>query len=152
MNKPLKGLNPPVNVSSNFTINAIQEDGTFDTKGYEVKLDENSTLKSVLDDINKNSGVSAFYDSFTGKIAFTAKYSGAVKDGHEIAFSGDVNFMNFLKVEENNSEAASKTDNDGNPIGTVGKNAKFTFNGLKTERNSNTVPNERFRSDIESSK
>ena len=86
LNKPLKGLNPPVNVSSNFTINAIQEDGTFDTKGYEVKLDENSTLKSVLDDINKNSGVSAFYDSFTGKIAFTAKYSGAVKDGHEIAY------------------------------------------------------------------
>ena len=37
-------------------------------------------MQSVLDDINKNSGVNAFFDSFTGKIAFTAKFSGDVKD------------------------------------------------------------------------
>ena len=83
MNTPLKELKLGENqelvniqkVPSFFTISAIKADGTFD-EGYEVKLDENSTLKSVLDDINKNSGVSAFYDSHTGKIALTTKNSG----------------------------------------------------------------------------
>ena len=40
-------------------------------------IPEKETLKSVLDRINKETGVSAFYDSHTGKIAMTAKNSGA---------------------------------------------------------------------------
>ncbi len=80
---PLKNLKldngEELKLPPSFKIKAIQADGTFDEKGYEVVIDEDSTLKSVLDDINKNSGVSAFYDSFTGKIAFTAKHSGVIK-------------------------------------------------------------------------
>lgn len=126
----------------NFKINAIKEDGTFDTAanaGYEVKITADSTMQSVLDDINKNSGVNAFYDSYTGKIAFTAKFSGDVKtattDGSEIEFSGN---YEFLKVEQNNQLAAKALDVDGKPAGTLGKNALFTYNGLTTERHSNT--------------
>lgn len=119
----------------NFKINAIKADGTMDTVGYEVKIDENSTMKSVIEDINKNSGVNAFYDSFTGKIAFTAKYSGDVKDDSEIKLSGNIQ---FLKLEVDNIEASNRKDSEGKPLGTLGTNAIFTYNGLETQRQSNT--------------
>ncbi|MFX3675304.1 MAG: flagellar hook-associated protein 2 [Paenisporosarcina sp.] len=122
-------------VPSSFIIKAIKADGTLDSTGYEVKLTSTSTMQSVLDDINKNSGVTAVYDSFTGKLAFTAKNSGDVKtattDGNEIEFSGN---YGFLQVEQNNLLAADITSSSG----TVGKNAVFTYNGLTTERQSNT--------------
>lgn len=142
LTKSLKVLKPTLTVPSSFTIKAIQADGTMDTTGYKVELDEKSTMQSVLDDINKNSGVNAFYDSFTGKIAFTAKNSGDVKtsttDGNEIEFSGN---YGFLKVEQNNQAAAKTIDFEGKsitPSGTKGQNAIFTYNGLTTERQTNT--------------
>jgi len=119
----------------NFKISAIKADGTMDTVGYEVKIDENSTMKSVIDDINKNSGVNAFYDSFTGKIAFTAKYNGDVKDDSEIKLSGNIK---FLKLEVDNIKASTTEDSEGKPSGTLGTNAIFTYNGLETQRQSNT--------------
>lgn len=132
LTKPLKdGITA---VPSEFTITAIQADGTL--KGYKVEINENSTLKSVLDDINKNSGVTAFYDSFKGQIAFTAKNSGDAKAGDEdvaeIQFSGEPGSYDFLKVDESNIVA------EKNSKGTLGQNASFTLNGLKTERSSNT--------------
>ncbi|MFC7685708.1 flagellar hook-associated protein 2 [Ureibacillus sp. GCM10028918] len=117
-------------VPSSFTIRSIKEDGTLDS-GYEVKISSDSTLKSVIDDINKNSNVNAFYDSYTGKLAFTAKNSGNVEGGNEIEFSGN---YSFLKVDQNNTIAADPANARGN----VGKNAIFTFNGLETQRQSNT--------------
>jgi len=129
-----------VKPAGNFTINAIKADGTMD-EGYEVKITADSTMQSVLDDINKNSGVNAFFDSFTGKIAFTAKNSGDVKDisdtekKPEIMFSGVADNYAFLKVKDNNVLAAEDTLN---PSGTLGKNAVFSYNGLETERQTNT--------------
>ncbi|MCM3356760.1 flagellar hook-associated protein 2 [Psychrobacillus sp. MER TA 171] len=132
LTKKLKDLN--VTVPTSFTIKTIKADGTLDKDGYIVKLDENSTMQSVLDDINKNSGVNAFYDSFTGKMAFTAKNSGELAktiaaDGtitnnnpSEIIIEGDTN--NFLKLED--------------AVATDGKNAIFIYNGLETQRQSNT--------------
>lgn len=117
--------------ASSFTIKAIKADGKLDN-GYVVKIDEKSTMQSVLDDINKNSGVNAVYDSFTGKIAFTAKNSGNVSGGNEIEFSAG-NF-NFLKVDQNNTIAFNSNPKSGS----MGENAVFTYNGLKTERYSNT--------------
>lgn len=117
-------------VPSSFTIKAIKADGTLDS-GYEVKIDSTSTLKRVIDDINKNSGVNVFYDSYTGKLAFTAKNSGDVTTGNEIEFSGD---YNFLKVDQSNTIAADPSNARGN----LGKNAIFIFNGLETQRQTNT--------------
>ncbi|WP_419958139.1 flagellar hook-associated protein 2 [Psychrobacillus psychrotolerans] len=133
LNKKLSGLTLTT-VPSDFTIKALKSDGTLDN-GYKVKIDENSTMKSVLDDINKNSGVTAFYDSFSGKIGFSAKNSGNVVGGNEIEFSGS---YSFLKVSENNTISAGATDANGNKLGTLGQNAEFIFNGLKTERQTNT--------------
>lgn len=124
----------------NFTIKSIKADGTLDS-GYEVKITEDSTMQSVINDINKNSGVTAFFDTHTGKLAFTAKNSGDVKDtsetmkNPEIVFSGSYAFLN---VAANNVEAANPTDSTEASSGTLGKNAKFIYNGLETERQSNT--------------
>lgn len=132
LTKKLKDLN--VQVPSTFTIKAIKADGTLDEVGHVVKIDENSTMQSVLDDINKNSGVNAFYDSFTGKMAFTAKNSGEIantvgpdettiiNNPSEIVIEGDTN--NFLKFDT--------------AVATEGKNAIFVYNGLETQRQSNT--------------
>src|SRR5690606_30266210 len=45
LNKSLKELKPTLTVPSTITIKAIKADGTFDTEGYKVKLDEKSTLQ-----------------------------------------------------------------------------------------------------------
>jgi len=134
LTKSLKVLKPTLTVPSSITIKAVKADGTFDNVGYELKLTEESTLKSVLDDINKNSGVTAFYDSHTGKVAFTAKNAGDVIAGNEIEFSGN---YGFLKVEQNNVLAASELDGKLSS-GTAGQNADITINGLRTQRSSNT--------------
>lgn len=78
----------------------------------EIKVNADATIKSVIDKINKDTNVNAFFDAHTGKIAMTAKQSGA----------GDI-----------------IVDIDGNATsGVSGQNAKFTFNGLETERATNT--------------
>lgn len=136
-----KKLSEITTVPSSFVIKAIKADGTLDDDGYEVKIDGNSTMQSVIEDINKNSGVTVFYDSHHGKLAFTAKNSGNIKDSSsnnpEIVFSGTTNpngkvSYDFLNVDANNNEAKN------NSRGTEGKNAIFNYNGLATERTSNT--------------
>ena len=134
-----------LNTGGNFTITAINADGKLDA-GYEVEITPESTMQSVLDDINKNSGVNAFYDSFTGKIAFTAKYSGDAKDEAEIQFSGNsgnANSYAFLKVATDNITATTtptdSKDSAGNIINwNCRKKCKIHLNGLTTERQSNT--------------
>ncbi|MEK3952724.1 flagellar hook-associated protein 2 [Psychrobacillus sp. FSL K6-1464] len=132
LKKTLKEIKPTINVPTTFNIKAIKEDGNLDTKGYDVKIDENSTMQSILDDINKNSGVTAIFDSFTGQIAITSKNSGSSQNSsNEIEFSGD--FAKYFMLMDTNNVAAKKELR-----GTDGKNAEFTFNGLVTQRQSNT--------------
>ena len=74
-------------------------------QGVSVDIESGETIKSLLNKINKDTGVNAFYDSHTGQIALTSKQSG----------KGDI-LVDGLT---------------GNGVGTPGQNAKFTFNGLK---------------------
>ena len=132
INKKLSEVKPGLKVPASFTVKAINADGKLDA-GYEVKITADTTLQNVIDDINKNSGVNAVYDSFTGKLAVTAKNSGESSNStNEIEFSGDFSKY-FLKLDDNNEVATS------NSRGTSGANAEFTINGLKTQRTSNTV-------------
>ena len=113
--------------SNSITINAIDKDGKFSAdKSKTLTFGEDDTLDTVLKKINSETGVTAFYDSFTGKIAVTAKNSGNVADGPEIVISG--NLAETLKINGDNTQ----------PNGKEGQNAIFTFNGLKTERSSNS--------------
>lgn len=94
--------------------------------GTPLTFSETDTLKSVLDKISKETGATAFFDTQTGKIALTAKNSGkgdAVGD-EKISISGDLGTALNL-------DASNVTFKPG-------QNAKFTFNGLETERSSNS--------------
>ncbi|MGE7917511.1 flagellar hook-associated protein 2 [Viridibacillus sp. NPDC093762] len=118
--------------TGSITINAIAEDGTLKA-GKEITFDPSEdSLETVLKKINTESGVTAFYDSFSGKIALTAKNSGDIggKDNAEIEVSGDL--ATFFKLDSDNVVAES------NKNGKLGTNAEFTFNGLETQRNSNS--------------
>ncbi|MFJ7932840.1 flagellar filament capping protein FliD [Sporosarcina sp. NPDC096371] len=83
---------------------------------------DKDTLKSLLEKINKQTGVNAFFDSQTGKIAMTAKNSGegpiSVTGNMDVAIPGTMKLVGV----------------NGKP----GADATFTFNGLETTRPSNT--------------
>ncbi|SER65194.1 flagellar hook-associated protein 2 [Psychrobacillus sp. OK032] len=116
--------------TNSITINAIDKEGNLKA-GNAIAFDPSTdTLESVLKKINSESGVSAFYDSFSGKIAMTAKNSGNVVGDVEIQVSGDL--ATFFKLPVNNVIEEDK----GN--GKSGVNAEFTFNGLTTQRTSNS--------------
>jgi flagellar hook-associated protein 2 len=86
----------------------------------EISIDENETIDSLLKKINSQTGVSAFFDSGKGVIAMSAKNTGK----GNISITGDGNIAEGLKLSN-----ATVVD---------GKDAEFTFNGLKTTRSSNT--------------
>ena len=120
------GITIPDGMSENSTLKELGlADGetsiTISAPGKEattVTLSDTDTLKSALDKINKETGVTAFYDSHTGKIAMTAKNSG----------EGSIEVSGALGDSLGLSNGAK----------TAGQNADFTYNGLRTERSSNT--------------
>lgn len=118
--------------SSTFTIQAIGSDGTL---GEEVTftIDPNTdSLNSIIDEINDSeAGVGAFYDEQTGRISISAENTGNVKGDAEIKLTGD--FFTALGFSELDNITSGGAGN-----GKEGQNAVFEFNGLLTERSSNT--------------
>ncbi|MEK5040767.1 flagellar filament capping protein FliD [Sporosarcina sp. FSL K6-3457] len=110
------GLSSP---DMKITITAPGKDGATPIV-FDQTFNADETIESVLAKINKDSGVNAFFDSHTGKIAMTAKNSGK----GDITVAGDLGAK--LKLD------ASSADE------TAGLNAQFTFDGLVTERSSNS--------------
>lgn len=86
------------------------------------------SIGAVLTQINKETGAQAFFDEHTGKIAMTAKKSG---EGNLI-IQGDL--ATALQIQT----SAAGDSVAGGATTQAGQNAKFTFNGLQTERSSNT--------------
>ena len=135
VNEKLSKVNPSLTNPQTIKIKAIKADGTLQTdkEAFTYSFDPaEKSLQNVLDEINKSSNVSAFYDSFTGRISMTAKNSGNNAAGNEIEITGSTEFMNFTKLSASNYDAAMVG------YGTEGKNAQFTLNGMATERSSNT--------------
>ncbi|MCG3089618.1 flagellar hook-associated protein 2 [Sporosarcina cyprini] len=108
--------------TTRITINAIDKNGKMPTEAITLDFDSSKdTIKSVIERINKETGVNAFFDSYTGKIGITAKNSGDIQGGSEIVISGTLaNDLGITGASNN------------------GQNADFTFNGLRTQRSSNT--------------
>lgn len=137
--KKLSEASPAVTAQT-ITIKAIKKDGTMQSndEAFSYTIDPaTDTLDSIIAKINKESGVTAFYDATSQKISITAKNTGDYNDSSttdnesEIVLSGDF-FTSTLKLDANN--ATAQTNNRG----TLGENAKFTYNGLETTRPSNT--------------
>lgn len=101
--------------------------------GAEITVDTaKESLNDVIAKINRDTNVTAFYDSVNKKIAFTAKNTGATNGA------------------EQNGQYITFEDKSGNFLGTVaqitalgpnkvaGTDAQVTINGLSTTRKSNT--------------
>ncbi|PIC95231.1 flagellar cap protein FliD [Sporosarcina sp. P26b] len=109
-------------------------------KATTIDIKDTETLDSVLKRINEKTGVSAFYDSSSGKIAMSAKNSGAGEILITSSTSGEDSFVNKLRLNAPPAppwDAPVPPPND-EPRSAAGVDAKFTFNGLETTRASNT--------------
>lgn len=122
MTKTLENI-PGFTGAASITINAVGKNGEMTEKSFDFDTSKD-TIDSVLKKINSDSDVSAFYDTFTGQFAFTAKNSGTNNEGktNDIVLTGELaTSMGVNGVQSKN-----------------GENAEFTFNGLTTQRSSNT--------------
>lgn len=112
-------------------IRAIKADGTMDSTGKTLSFNPMvDSLSTVISRINNETGVSAFFDSQTGKLAITAKNTGDVSGQDEMILS-NVQGSLFSALKLDNSD----------PLKLVtkiqGVNSEFTYNGLTTTRPSN---------------
>jgi flagellar capping protein FliD len=121
--------------TQSITIKGITKNGSLESgDGYQLSFDPTKeSLNSVIAKINAESNVTMFYDSFTKKISVTAKNSGDAASTEEINLSGSF-LTTTLGLDTTNVIAADPANNRGSE----GVNAQFTYNGLLTERSSNT--------------
>lgn len=102
---------------------------TYDNTGVPVKkdftFDGSMTLNQIISEVNRaNAGVNLFYDEYTDTVSVTRTETGNFNaNGKEIEFDGGF-LTNILKLDSANEQG--------------GDNAKFTINGLETERSTNT--------------
>ncbi|MBU8908701.1 flagellar filament capping protein FliD [Desertibacillus haloalkaliphilus] len=111
-------------IEANYDYNYLELGITdFEGEVVDFTFDGTQSLNQMLNRINNSSAdVSAFYDEHNDKVVLNRTEAGV---GASIEFVGENNFfrdvLNFDEVNENE-----------------GQNAKFTINGLETERSSNT--------------
>lgn len=139
--KTISQIDPSFTTSQVIKIQAIGEDGKL---GDEVQITVNptDTLNSVIQKINDQTDVNAFFDQGTGKVSFTAKNSGNAlnadgTEAPEIILTGSF-LTSTLKLSSDSDAAATDSNGDGIVYGSKGVNAEFTYNGLATTRSSNT--------------
>ncbi|WP_141432935.1 flagellar hook-associated protein 2 [Bacillus sp. 03113] len=120
------------------TIQAITKEGGLQTEPYTLTIDPTvDTLDSVIAKINKDSGVTAFFDTTSKKLSISAKNSGDIASSAEIILTdngpgGGKFFNDVLQLNTNNDLAKI------NGVGKEGVNASVTYNGFDLTRSSNT--------------
>lgn len=103
-------------------IKALDENGVLKELKEPLVFNKTDTLQTVLNRINKETGVNAFFDPKTRQIAVTSKHGGALPAGEkEIQMTG--NLAATLKLE-------------GVDV-VKGQEAKFSINGLEMTRSTN---------------
>ena len=114
--------------------------GTFTIGSAEFTIDENTTLSSLIYQINSNADAqaNAYWDDTTGRLSITSTKEGASYINIE---AGTSNFTDVMGL------TSSTWDEEGNIINTqllteaqeIGKNAIFSVNGTEMTATSNTI-------------
>lgn len=121
--------------------------GTFTIGNATFTVDENTTFKSLINNINSktDAGVNASWDSANGTLVLKAKTEGAFNINIEAGTSNLTNSLGFTSATTDYWGNPQK-DADGNYISnvvqstqTLGDYAKFTINGNEMTSSSNTV-------------
>lgn len=123
-------------VGQTLKISAITKDGIMQKEPDRIEIKKDDTLNSIIERINKNSGVTAFFDSQSKKISIIAKNTGGIDGGSEIKLeddgaTGKKFFNDILGIDTENGEVSST-------FGKAGSNATVEYNGLEITRPSNT--------------
>ncbi|MED4311312.1 flagellar filament capping protein FliD [Heyndrickxia coagulans] len=114
------------------SLGSYNEDGSMNKAAF--YIDGTDSLNDVMADVNNHStlGVSMYYDENADRVSLTRKMTGDLnknkennKDDEIIIGGSENDFLNQT-LQFNGSDESG------------GKNAKFTMNGLETERTSNT--------------
>lgn len=125
-------------------IRAIGKDGKLD-QGINVAITTEDTIYTIVDKINKTTGVNAYFDEAAGKLSLIAKNTGDASytdttgtkiDTAEIELSNveaNGNFWTILNMHSDNVAAAT----DVAKYGEIGKNANMLYNGMEIVRSSN---------------
>ena len=116
------------------------KEGTFTIGNAEFTIDANTTLASLITQINENDDAQAYayWDDATGRLSITSTKEGATYINIE---AGTSNFTDIMGLTE------SEWDEDGNLVNTkmftdaqeIGKNAIFLVNGTSMTATSNTI-------------
>lgn len=114
--------------------------GTFTIGGATFTINENTTLSSLITQINdsEEAQATAYWDDTTGKLTITSKKEGASYINIEAGTSNFTDVMGLTTTER---------DADGNVVSTkmftdaqeLGKNAMLTINGTSITATSNTI-------------
>lgn len=122
--------------------------GTFTIGDATFTINENTTLSSLISEINSNDKAQAYayWDDATGKLSITSKKEGASYINIEAGTSNFTDVMGFTesKWNEDGTLASSKMFTDAQELG---KNALFTINGTSMTSTSNTVTSDISRID-----
>ena len=126
--------------SENSGFNQRIKAGTFTIGNAEFKIDEKTTLASIISEINSNSEAqaNAFWDDSTGRLTITSTKEGASYINIE---AGTSNFTDVMGL------TSSEWDEDGNLVNSqlltyaqeIGQNAIFSINGTTMTATSNTI-------------
>ncbi|MCR8632393.1 flagellar filament capping protein FliD [Paenibacillus radicis (ex Xue et al. 2023)] len=127
------GFNPTATLASQsakFVNSPVTGNYSIKINGTQISVDSSKdSLNDVISKINKNTNVTAFYDSAEKKISFmsnaTGKTNGADGKGDVITFEGSL-LTDVFKV--NTNQATGRI---------AGADAQVTINGLSTTRTSN---------------
>ena len=144
-----------VNSSSKITTSGIFRngdvvEGTFYIGDAEFTIDENTTLNSLISQINTSdrANATAYWDSLDGKFVIKSRTTGAALVNIEAGSSNFTDIMGFTKSEWADADGDGNQDiGQSNATSTkinveaqkIGDNAKFSINGTYYTSTSNTI-------------
>lgn len=115
-------------------------EGTFTIGNAEFTIDSNTTLDSLVTKINNNAdaGVTAYWDSNSGKLSLTSNDEGAMNINIS---AGTSNFTDIMGLTTStwNGDGSVDTSQLAANTQTLGTNAVLTINGTQITSSSNTV-------------
>lgn len=114
--------------------------GTFKIGSAEFTIDSSTTLDSLISQINNDadSGVKAYWDQNSGKLALTATDQGATNINIEAGTSNFTDIMGLTNSTWNPDNTVATTQLAANSQ-TLGTNAVLTINGTTITSASNTI-------------
>ena len=116
--------------------------GTFTVGTAEFTIDENTTMQSLISQINarEDANATAYWDSIDGKLVIKSRTTGSSFINIEAGSSNFTDIMGYTTSEWGNgaTQAATKTQLDIE-LQDVGENAIFSINGTQYSSTSNTI-------------